>query len=93
MIGELLPTIKDDKEDDEDPRARYAAINIYQKKTGSILFATITTRPDVAFAISRLARFNINPGKIHHQAADRATQYFYGMKELALRTARAPRNI
>lgn len=32
------------------------------QKVGSILYDAIITRPDVAFPVSRLARFNTNPG-------------------------------
>jgi len=49
----------------------------YQRKIGSILFAAITTRPDVAFACSRLARFNTNPNKLHFEAADRVLRYLH----------------
>ena len=35
----------------------------YQRKMGSILYVAITTRPNVAFAVSRLARFNQNPDR------------------------------
>ena len=38
-----------------------ASIHLFQRKTGSILFAAISTRPNVTFATSRLARFNTNP--------------------------------
>ncbi|KAK1911248.1 hypothetical protein P3342_011850 [Pyrenophora teres f. teres] len=34
-----------------------AEINLYQRKIGSLLFVAVNTRPDVAFATSRLARF------------------------------------
>ena len=50
-------------------------INKYQRKVGSLLFAAVTTRPDVAFATSRLARFLTNPGQEHHDAADRVLLY------------------
>ena len=42
--------------------ATSSQINKYQRKIGSLLFAAVTTRPDVAFATSRLARFLSNPG-------------------------------
>ncbi|KAH7459211.1 hypothetical protein FOMA001_g20157 [Fusarium oxysporum f. sp. matthiolae] len=42
--------------------ASLASIRRYQRKTGSILYAAVITRPDVAFAASRLARHNSNPG-------------------------------
>jgi hypothetical protein len=49
----------------------------YQRKVGSILFAAISTRPDIAFAAARLSRFNQRPGQKHHDAADRLIQYLY----------------
>ncbi|HEY9845965.1 MAG TPA: Ty1/Copia family ribonuclease HI, partial [Candidatus Caenarcaniphilales bacterium] len=51
-------------------------INKYQRKVGSLLFAAVTTRPDIAFATSRLARFLSNPSPEHHEAADRVLLYF-----------------
>ena len=65
--------------------ATSASIHLFQRKTGSILFAAISTRPNVAFATSRLARFNTNPNDEHHQAADRVIQYLYATKGKALR--------
>jgi len=50
---------------------------LYQRKTGSILYATINTRPDAAFAASRLCQFNKNPGPEHHKEADRTMAYLY----------------
>ena len=76
MTEELFPN---------EDKATNASIHLYQKKTGSILFAAITTRPDVAFTASRLAMFNQNPGKSHHEAADRAIQYLYATKGRALK--------
>ena len=77
MTGELFPN--------DEETASKASAHAYQKKTGSILFAAITTRPDVAFAASRLARFNQNPGDSHHKAADQVIQYLYATKGQALR--------
>jgi len=50
---------------------------LYQQKIGSILFSAVASRPDIAFAIARLSRFNQNPGPIHHQAADRLILFLY----------------
>ena len=50
-------------------------IQTYQKKVGSLGYAATQTRPDIAFAVSRLSRFLINPGPKHHQAADRVLRY------------------
>lgn len=56
----------------------------YQRKTGSLLYAAITTRPDIAFAVSRLARFNQNPSGEHQQAADRVIQFLYHTRSRAI---------
>ncbi|KAF6518369.1 hypothetical protein HZS61_002447 [Fusarium oxysporum f. sp. conglutinans] len=64
--------------------ASLASIRRYQRKTGSILYAAVITRPDVAFAASRLARHNSNPGPEHHAAADRVLLYLKTTKTLAL---------
>lgn len=61
------------------------SIEKYLKKVGSILFAAISTRPDVAFAAARLARFNQNPDQTHHKAADRVLQYLHGTRSLGIR--------
>lgn len=58
---------------------------MYQLKVGSILFAAISTSPDIAFAVSRLARHILNPSDAHHRAADRVIQYLYSTRSYALR--------
>jgi hypothetical protein len=57
---------------------------LYQEKIGCILFAAISTRPDIAFAAAKLSQFNHQPGKKHHDAADRVLKYLYKTKELCL---------
>ena len=61
-----------------------AEINKYQRKIGSLLFAAVTTRPDVAFATSRLARFLTIPGAHHHAAADRVLLYLQSTRARSL---------
>ena len=58
--------------------------NKFQRKIGSLLFAAVTTRPDIAFATSRLARFLSNPGSEHDEAADRILLYLLDTKWRAL---------
>jgi hypothetical protein len=50
---------------------------LYQRKIGSILYAAISTRPDIAFAVARLSRYNCRLGRIHQEAADRVIKYLY----------------
>jgi reverse transcriptase-like protein/Pol polyprotein len=57
----------------------------YQRKVGSILFAAISTRPDIAFSASRLARYNQNPDDSHHEAANRVLMYLYSKRNLCIR--------
>ena len=44
----------------------------------------VTTRPDIAFAVSRLARFLINPGPLYHKVANKVINYLTNIKDLAL---------
>ena len=64
--------------------ASKAEVNRYQRKIGSILYAAVTTRPDIAFASSRLSRFLSNPSKEHHAAADRVLLYLADTRLLGL---------
>lgn len=65
-------------------KAKIFEIRNYQRKIGSILYLAVITRPDVAFAASRLSRFGQNPGPEHHEAADRTLLYIKNSHALAL---------
>jgi hypothetical protein len=75
LQAELLPSL--------DQATRKSTLE-YQSKVGSILYAAITTRPDVAFAASKLAQFNANPSQQHHDAADRTIEYLYHTRNRAI---------
>jgi hypothetical protein len=51
---------------------------------GSLLFKAVFTRPNIAFATSRLAKFLTNPSHKHQQAADRALIYLLHTRHLSL---------
>ena len=59
-------------------------IHLYQCKVGSILYAAIITRPDIARTASKLSEFLQNPSPRHHAAVDQAITYLYGTKTLAI---------
>lgn len=61
-----------------------AAIHSYQRKVGSLMYAAVCIRPDIAFAVSRLSRFLTNSRPEHHEAADRALRYLKGTRNRAL---------
>jgi hypothetical protein len=47
----------------------------YQRAIGSIMYAMLGTRPDLAFAVSSLSQYCINPGPQHAQAVQRVLRY------------------
>ena len=65
-------------------KASHQSIHLYQQRIGTALFAAITTRPDIAFTVSKLSQFSINPSDEHHQAAMRVLEYLYATKTLAI---------
>jgi hypothetical protein len=69
--NELLPNQK---------HASPAKIQNYQRKIDLLLFAAIFIRPNIAFAISRLAKFLNNFSLIYYKAADRALMYLYNIR-------------
>jgi hypothetical protein len=68
---------------DEDIASRQS-IRRYQGVTGSILYAAIITRPDVAFTVLRLIRFNQNLGEKYYKARDWALDYLDSTVNYAL---------
>ena len=61
-----------------------ASQTLYQQKVGSFFFATIATRPDIAFAVSWLSQFNQRPGKQHHKAMDRVFHYLFQTQDYCI---------
>jgi len=57
----------------------------YQQKIGSINYAAIATRPDVAKIASHLATFMTNPGPEHFDAANRVLAYLNYTQKVGLR--------
>ncbi|KAI8662376.1 Reverse transcriptase Ty1/copia-type domain-containing protein [Fusarium sp. Ph1] len=62
----------------------------YQAKIGSIGYAAVITRPDIAFHASKLAQFNLNPDDIHQRVSDQVIQYAYNTRRLAIHFSGAP---
>ena len=50
----------------------------YHKAIGSLMYAAVTTCPDISFAVSMLSRFLENPGEAHWQAVKRVFRYLAG---------------
>ena len=56
----------------------------YQSLVGSVMFLMLATRPDLAYSISSLSRYNANPKSDHLAAAKRILRYVKGTKEAGL---------
>jgi hypothetical protein len=56
----------------------------YHEAVGSLMYATLGTRPDICFAVQTVSRFNSKPGLAHWEAVKRIFQYLKGTKELWL---------
>ena len=56
----------------------------YASLIGSLMYATIRTRPKIAYTVNKLCSFNSNPDLVHWTAAKRVLCYLRGMKELGI---------
>jgi Reverse transcriptase (RNA-dependent DNA polymerase)/gag-polypeptide of LTR copia-type/GAG-pre-integrase domain len=56
----------------------------YREAVGSLMYAAMGTRPDIAFATSTVAQFSNNPGWTHWEAVKRIFRYLLGTKKLEL---------
>lgn len=57
----------------------------YQSLIGSLLYAMLGTRPDIAFAVTRLSKYNANPSEAHMNYAKYVLRYLQGTKAYRLR--------
>ena len=57
----------------------------YQSMVGSLLYAAMATRPDIAQAVSAVSKFNANPDAAHLTAVKRILRYLKGTANFALK--------
>ena len=48
---------------------------LYQSAVGSLLYLSVATRPDIAYAVSNVAKFSANPTRQHWNAVKRIMRY------------------
>jgi hypothetical protein len=65
-------------------KATLQEIHAYQGKVGSLQFTATVTRPDTAYAASKLAEFLTNPGPQQIAAVGQALTYLYATRYLAI---------
>jgi hypothetical protein len=63
---------------------READSALYQSIVGSIMYAALGTRPDIAYAVSVLSRYNSKPYTSHLTAAKRVLRYLKGTADAKL---------
>ena len=56
----------------------------YHEAVGSLMYAMLSTHPDICFAVQTVSRFNSKPGMTHWEAVKRIFKYLKGTKDLWL---------
>ncbi|XP_074311199.1 secreted RxLR effector protein 161-like [Silene latifolia] len=57
---------------------------LYASTVGSIMYAQVCTRPDIAYAVGILGRYQSNSGLDHWKAAKKVLRYLQGTKDYML---------
>ena len=73
-------------------QASQGDIKLFQQMIGSLLYVQIGTRPDISFAVSRLAQYASNPSPDHIRLAKYVLRYLKGTSDLKLVYNGQPRN-
>jgi hypothetical protein len=55
-------------------------VKLYQEKVGTLLYAAISTRPDIAFAVNKVTQHMQSPTVVHAKACDRIFRYLADTK-------------
>lgn len=64
--------------------AKLTDLQLYQEKVGTLLYAAISTRPDISFAVNKLAQHMQAPTENDAKACDRVFRYLSGTRSLGL---------
>ncbi|KAM2509975.1 hypothetical protein PS1_034510 [Malus domestica] len=56
----------------------------YANLVGSLMYAMVCSRPDIAHAVGMVSRYMHNPGKEHWQAAKWILRYLHGTRDVGL---------
>ena len=85
----VAPIVKGDKfslkQCPENKLQREQMTNIpYASVVGSLMYAQVCTRPDIAYVAGMLGRYQSNPGLDHWRAAKKALRYLQGTKDYML---------
>lgn len=78
-LGIDFSALKNDDEEDEESKDFP-----YRELIGSLMYAAIASRPDIAHAINKLAQYSSNPSRAHWKLAKRILQFLYHTRERSL---------
>ena len=81
MAGGQILTKRTDADEDESEMANVP----YRALVGSLLYAALGTRPDIAYAVRACAQHAENPTRTHWKAALRILKYLGGTKDHGLK--------
>lgn len=86
LVTRQIEFIKDKRTRDAETAKDDPLVNIqdYQCIVGSLMYAMVCTRPDIAFAVGYIGRFALKPRESHLKAAKRILRYLQGTKEYGL---------
>ena len=56
----------------------------FASTVGSLMYAQVCTRPDIAYAVGVLGRYQSNPGMDHWRVAKKFMRYLQGTKDYML---------
>jgi hypothetical protein len=72
----FIPALKTDERAD---------LKVYQKFIGSVTYAIIIIRPDVIFAVNKLAQYMTDPAMFHQSAVKYLLRYLRSTKDIEIR--------
>jgi hypothetical protein len=79
--------IKSNPDGNEGSRSNY-----YAKLLGELQFLTNSTRPDIGYAVNKLAAYTANPSLQHVGALKRLLRYLKGTKDLGIKYSALPQD-
>jgi hypothetical protein len=59
-------------------------VSLYQRAIGSLMYASMGTRPDITFSVQTLSQFSTNPSKEHFATVKRVLRYLKGTRNARL---------
>ena len=81
LPGNFVPTKNDCPKNEaqtKEVKLRFGNLH-YRSVIGALLYVSCCTRPDISYAVNKLAKYSNNPGIIHFRALLHLIGYLKGM--------------